>query len=973
MTSLMPGIISSVSCDESSEEEEGFYIDPPHFPWLQQNHADADNADLLNLIAAASNGFEVDSDTPSLRQTPLSPLVYSEGFMPSSPVTGTCTEQITKNRQKGQKKRWKTIELKKAMDTEPIDITGTVLEAVLDILQENQLTIGDLMFYVFDPEYAQTAKWTGFFHSGHVGDLLDMWVGHGNSSSGCWQVHDWAVNYICHVTKAEATTVTRQGLLQTTGHVMDAIFFKNFSFARLYNYLNVPSAALVTLKILTAFLTSPRSLTSGTPAHQTKINTTITSASLQCLGAFSQCNNLAKRVIGLYLYATGSQCQPITLLSCLGMSESYPSIVTTDDRKEGKHQFRTGTLLKLSGFMRGGTRAMASTGLFAASYDNINIAARSAEQIIGRNAMQENGTCMTLFPLWKASLNDMHVTDLETSFDCVPPLDITDILHTPEESDLFQRCLNHCILRILIMHGGSTFQQFKSKLAEMQPESDIRIDAHKTKLFPCPTWPIDELTIIGNIHVIDAIIDETAWKNHADFLSFAKFLAGDQLSIARLQAIFNIWSGKEGGYTGYGWCVLVPGLFHAKIADSHGFLTMHWGKPNARARNPSSLSFHNMVLNRLPIVLTSLPTFRVSRDLIFISLYSQVLHYFLLILRKKTLAQYSSSVETWDELVAHATQIQDTFLDINQVEELHDERKANIDGKAGDMVYENTAGDSGRIILVLKIWALSYRGSGRTKYAYEMLHIIHNITHVWPKGIRDIVLQNWLVNMTGQLNAFIEVDLMQEHMNFWIKNFYKAHGSNSLNSVLGTNQEARHCPPDLSKDIAAIMKSLKEHKVYTIKRGQILHSDDPPTKDIISVSLKELTDSTSNPLRDYNKEFGRLQAMQHLIPVVIDPTDLAVHATDVIRLEIGVEDESTSLQNNCLLDSDSEADLSEDEWEERAEKGELEHLLENEDELTLGHETSDDVSLNMDGDEEEDQDTIDIDELQSDPDDSEME
>lgn len=77
----------------------------------------------------------------------------------------------------------------------------------------------------------------------------------------------------------------------------------------------------------------------------------------------------------------------------------------------------------------------------------------------------------------------------------------------------------------------------------------------------------------------------------------------------------------------------------------------------------------------------------------------------------------------------------------------------STDGKTteGDMVFENAslflrdalisreyavkAGDSGRVLLVLKIWALSFRGNGRTKYAYEMLHVIHNLTNVFPVGL----------------------------------------------------------------------------------------------------------------------------------------------------------------------------------------------------------------------------------------------
>src|ERR1700722_5426799 len=93
-----------------------------------------------------------------------------------------------------------------------------------------------------------------------------------------------------------------------------------------------------------------------------------------------------------------------------------------------------------------------------------------------------------------------------------------------------------------------------------------------------------------------------------------------------------------------------------------------------------------------------------------------------------------------------------------------------------------------------------------------MLHLIHNLEHVWPKPIRyalyihntslcftsfitlsmsglspsgmhytyiiqasandmssAMVLNNWLVNPTGRPNSWVEVDFMQEHMNYWIK------------------------------------------------------------------------------------------------------------------------------------------------------------------------------------------------------------
>lgn len=35
--------------------------------------------------------------------------------------------------------------------------------------------------------------------------------------------------------------------------------------------------------------------------------------------------------------------------------------------------------------------------------------------------------------------------------------------------------------------------------------------------------------------------------------------------------------------------------------------------------------------------------------------------------------------------------------------------------------------------------------------------------------ISKIILRNWLVNPTGLPNRFVELDLIQEHLNFWIK------------------------------------------------------------------------------------------------------------------------------------------------------------------------------------------------------------
>ncbi|KAJ7573000.1 hypothetical protein C8J56DRAFT_1008478 [Mycena floridula] len=524
---------------------------------------------------------------------------------------------------------------------------------------------------------------------------------------------------------------------------------------------------------------------------------------------------------------------------------------------------------------------------------------------------------------------------------------------------------------MVFQHGGAGFQKFKKKLDETVPDSKCRIEVHKTDLHPLPAFELDESTIIGNALVDEAIIEELQVRELSWFQKWVRFIAGDQLTIARLRALFNLRAGKEGGYSSFGWGIWMLGLFHAKIADMHGMLTTHWGKPHCGNRNPGSLFYHNTQLGRLPITLTSLPTFRVCRDLVFVSLYARVLHCLLLVSRYKSLAEYvTNSIYT-----KYTSAL--TVSDLRWERDIN--RPRNVDGNLdfsavvneGDMVYENALlflrdalmsreftdaikfGDSGRVLLVLKAWALAYRGHGRTKYAYEMLHLIHNLAHIWPKPIRDIVLNNWILFPSGNPNSGVEVDLVQEHMNYWIKSYYKAHGSNvswewlamiapcvqalrhiadMMKGSLGIDIGSRHAPPDLVDDIDRLMKSLDENNVYRLTKGRVLDDDDKPVPDVMSVGLQNLTDSTSNPLVEYNKAFLRLQARRRMKPLVGEPPDLE---PNISATENDIQDIGGDASDDEEPEDDELADLFDGDGDD-------------DDEDTLGLNTAADVSLDMD-------------------------
>jgi len=391
---------------------------------------------------------------------------------------------------------------------------------------------------------------------------------------------------------------------------------------------------------------------------------------------------------------------------------------------------------------------------------------------------QENGTCATLLPLFQANRDDLKTEDYRSHFLDARKLDLTDILLTAEEANSFRQHLVFTILRIIINHGGEGFKWFEKDLSKNQPFTTDKIQLHKTDIYPLPTWPIDESSIAGNIEVDRAIVKELGLDVDPEFWKHLRFLGGDQLSAARIRSVENLRAGQQTGYDAFFGATWIPGLFHGKIADATGTLLTHWGKPNTGACNPGSLWFHNTQLNRLPITLTSLPLFRICRDLIFVSLYARVLHCLLLVAGTHSLDEYVTKFGKWDTLVAHAEQVYDNYSATAVAAKLRQARARSQRSQSGctsneahnsrdgdhpksdegNIVFENAvlffrdalisrefsdavkAGDSGRVVLVLKIWALSFRGNGRTKYAYEMLHLVHNLTSVWSPQIRYVML-----------------------------------------------------------------------------------------------------------------------------------------------------------------------------------------------------------------------------------------
>ena len=114
--------------------------------------------------------------------------------------------------------------------------------------------------------------------------------------------------------------------------------------------------------------------------------------------------------------------------------------------------------------------------------------------------------------------------------------------------------------------------------------------------------------------------------------------------------------------------------------------------------------------------------------------------------------------------------------------------------------------------------------------------------HVYTKDQREAILNNWLVNPSGKSGKWHELDLLQEHLNFWIKVFFNRRNSEfgsgfiptlSLNipgfshlhtflaDMLGISTTAGyHHKPSKVQDLILLTARYQQDDVFTFHPGR---------------------------------------------------------------------------------------------------------------------------------------------------------
>ncbi|KAF6742326.1 hypothetical protein DFP72DRAFT_830671 [Ephemerocybe angulata] len=100
-------------------------------------------------------------------------------------------------------------------------------------------------------------------------------------------------------------------------------------------------------------------------------------------------------------------------------------------------------------------------------------------------------------------------------------------------------------------------------------------------------------------------------------------------------------------------------------------------------------------------------------------------------------------------------------------------------------------GDIGRVFEIIKLLRFSFWGAGSTNYGNELLEQACNFLYEFSDDLKTAIFNNYLVNPSGIPGHWFELDLLQEHFNYWLKRLFnsKSHDFDSrhLSEAVGLN------------------------------------------------------------------------------------------------------------------------------------------------------------------------------------------
>ncbi|KAH9484746.1 hypothetical protein JR316_0001646 [Psilocybe cubensis] len=543
--------------------------------------------------------------------------------------------------------------------------------------------------------------------------------------------------------------------------------------------------------------------------------------------------------MGMYFLASGTQSSLFAVLNHAGISLSYTQVILKLKQLSQERLKLAQTIARLQAFML--------------IWDNLNFRFIVAEQRHDAKSHFDSGTTATMVPLYGFKHGELSCSLKPPRLRHVLELDIKaeDLLPSAEEALRVQQAQIWHISDILY----DAFPDLRKRIAKTIPPfpSVLQIPLHKTEQYPLPAMHIDESSLDGTLQVFNSILKDSLKLTEEELKAHGLIIcAGDQLSLSLLDKVSAIRRDDTDFMDNIGKYTLgQDGLLHVKFSHTRMVANEYWGKPNSKS--PWSLWRINTLLGRKPVcagwTAKSPAPFRPIWELILnLTLPAHILDAFRIFCSEETVEAWVKKVDHHDTIALVAQKIHDELCSGHRVAQLRQERAIKRDVPLENIIlfnrdalhlrqlkYAIKQGDVGAVLDLITHLMLAFRGTGHTpKYADALFHIVINLKRMDPL-LRRAWLFNWLANLTGKPNGFKEMDLLQEHLNFWLKVIYSAKGVNrtwawlsmvsvcifALRDVIRNVREEfsipfnsiRHAMPSTSTDVNTIRTYLQAHRL----------------------------------------------------------------------------------------------------------------------------------------------------------------
>ncbi|KAJ7143535.1 hypothetical protein C8R43DRAFT_891527 [Mycena crocata] len=503
--------------------------------------------------------------------------------------------------------------------------------------------------------------------------------------------------------------------------------------------------------------------------------------------------SLLRKISGIWLFANNASASIFSVLSRIGLSSSYTTVLKT--------------LRTLSTSAQSIIREKAQQRAFLLIYDNINRMSRAWDPDLGQRDMMNNGTAATFIELMNCDVGKAFDPQaLKAARDAGLRAQLTtkplyDRIDAPELNAVMGlHCLSFLTSETPILAPHQVYINLRFRTAHAKHRMP---DNHITVMHPLATSTHDEGTTPGSRDVLDDLVLRQLGmeKNEVDKLLI--IVGGDQ-STVKLRNLQKFLADCPHGYARYGWVLPLIQLWHMGWADLERVLNTHWGRTasNSETGDMSSFYFTNTILKR-KIKDVKRPDYYPTQNFVFDTLKAKIIDCWKVHLGTDDLNTYfTTNTYQIEELLRLGQEIVELYLTIDASEKAREgfqghkfktgdawSRPApsadamDVDDPAdrylGDAVLANVIlrlrdsmlhyefqhavsdGDIGRAMNVMAVWTFTFTGCGKNKYLNELLEISCNFLYEYSPDLRRTQLNNWLCTFTEH-GCWFPMDLLQE-------------------------------------------------------------------------------------------------------------------------------------------------------------------------------------------------------------------